>query len=239
MDISQYKYKTELHAHTSPCSACSEIPPEEVVKNYAELGYTSVVISNHFNEIMPLYGDKEKSIPAYLDDYKRALNCADKYGINVILGCEIKFNDSFNDYLLFGIEEDLLYDAYDYFDKGIETFSKWFRREGRLLIQAHPFRNAMTQAEPELLDGIEVFNFHPHHNSRCSVAAQYAKKHNMIVTCGTDFHHPGHQGQVALLTKTPLTNSMEVAKVLKSRDYLFMTGDSIILPYGAQKNPEL
>ncbi len=235
MDVSQHKYKTELHAHTSPSSYCSEISPEEAVKNYAELGYTSLVISNHFNSGMPLYGDKEKSILSYIDDYKRAVNCAKEYGINVILGCEIKFDDLLNDYLLFGIDEDLLYNAYDYFDKGVEEFSKWFRREDRLLIQAHPFRNGMTQVSPELLDGIETFNFHPNHNSRCSVAAKYAKEHNMIVTCGTDFHHPGHQGQIALLTKTPLTNSMEVAKVLKSRDYLFMTGESIILPYGTQK----
>ncbi len=232
MDISQYKYKTELHTHTSPSSYCSEISPEEAVKVYAQLGYTSIVISNHFNSGMPLYGDKEKSVSAYIDDYKRALNCADMYGINVILGCEIKFNESLNDYLLFGINEDLLYDAYDYFDKGVETFSKWFRCEDRLLIQAHPFRNGMTEVAPELLDGIETFNFHLNHNSRCSVAAQYAKEHDMIVTCGTDYHHPGHEGQISLLTKTPITNSTEIVEILKSRDYLFMTGDSIILPYG-------
>ncbi len=235
MDISKYKYKTELHAHTSPCSYCSEISPEDAVKNYAELGYTSVVISNHFNSGMRYYGDKDKSIEAYIDDYKRALKCAEEYNINVILGCEIKFDESLNDYLLFGIEEDLLYGAYDYFEKDIEEFSKWFRREDRLLIQAHPFRNGMTQVSPELLDGIEAFNFHPNHNSRCSVAAQYAHEHNMIVTCGTDFHHPGHQGQIALLTKEPVVDSLQLAKVLKSRDYLFMTGGHIIYQL---KNPE-
>lgn len=233
MNLSEYKYKTELHAHTSPSSACSEISPEDVVRKYAELGYTSVVISNHFNDGMPLYGDKEKSIEAYLDDYKRALNCADKYGINVILGCEIKFSESFNDYLLFGIEEELLYDAYDYFDKDVEAFSKWFRKDARLLIQAHPFRNGMTQANPALLDGIETMNFHPNHNSRGSVAAKFAQEHDMIVTCGTDYHHDGHEGQIALLTKEPITSSIQLAKVLKIRDYLFQTGEHIILPYGA------
>lgn len=232
MDISQYKYKTELHAHTSPSSYCSEILPEEAVKNYAELGYTSIVISNHFNSGIPFYENKEKSVLSYIDDYKRAVTCAKNYNINVILGCEIKFDDLLNDYLLFGIDEDFLFDAYDYFDKGVEEFSKWFRREDRLLIQAHPFRNGMTQISPELLDGIETFNMHPNHNSRCSIATQYAKEHNMIVTCGTDFHHPGHQGQIALLTKEPVTNSFQLAGVLRSRDYLFITGASIILPYG-------
>lgn len=231
MDISQYKYKTELHAHTSPSSYCSEISPEEAVRTYAMLGYDTIVISNHFNSGMPYYGDKEKSVLSYIDDFKRAINCAKEYDINIVLGCEIKFDDLLNDYLLFGIDENLLYDIYDYFDKGIEEFSRWFRKAGRLLIQAHPFRNGMTQVAPELLDGIETMNFHPNHNSRCSVAAKYAAEHNMIVTCGTDFHHPGHEAQIALLTKAPVTDSFQLAKILASRDYLFRTGNHIILPY--------
>lgn len=233
MDLSQYKYKTELHAHTMPCSACSEMTPKDVVTKYVNLGYTTVVISNHFNEIMPQYGDKEKSVPAYLSDFKEAQEYGKEFGINVVLGCEIRFgNVIYNDYLLFGIDDDLLYDAYDYIEKDVESFSKWFRKEGRLFIQAHPFRNGMTRIDPALLDGIETYNFHPNHNSRCSVAAKYAEEHDMIVTCGTDFHHDGHEGQIALLTKEPIVDSIQLAKVLKSRDYLFQTGGHIILPYG-------
>lgn len=88
MNLSQYKYKTELHTHTSPCSGCSEIPPKDVVKTYADLGYTTIVICNHFNEIMPQYGDKEKSVSAYLADYEEAKEYGQKLGINVVLGCE-------------------------------------------------------------------------------------------------------------------------------------------------------
>jgi PTH1 family peptidyl-tRNA hydrolase len=29
--VNEYKYKIELHAHTSPCSGCSEIPPEKII----------------------------------------------------------------------------------------------------------------------------------------------------------------------------------------------------------------
>lgn len=236
MDLSQYKYKAELHTHTSPCSGCSEVSPKDAVKIYADLGYTSIVICNHFNEFMPSYGDKDKAVELYLSDYKEAKEHGQELGINVLLGCEIRFSENCNDYLLFGINENLLYDAYDFIEKGVESFSKWFRRDGRLFIQAHPFRNGMTLIPPALLDGIETMNFHPNHNSRCSMASKYAAEHNMLVTCGTDFHHPGHEAQVALLTTEPVIDSFQLVKILKSRNYLFQTGEHIILPY--KKIPE-
>lgn len=234
MNISDYIYKTEMHAHSSPCSACSQIPPEGVVKKYAQLGYTSVVLSNHFNNFMRHYGNKEEALKSYLRDYHTALEYGNEYGLNVILGCEIRFSENANDYLLFGIDEDFLTEAYDYLEKGIKEFSEWFRNDSHLLIQAHPFRDNMTDVSPELLDGIETFNVHPGHNSRIGIAAQYAKNNNFIVTCGTDYHHPTHEGLSSLLTKKPVTNSEELATVLKSRDYLFEISGNIILPYGLQ-----
>lgn len=235
MDLALYKYKTELHAHTSPCSNCSEMTPEDVVTKYKEINYDSIVICNHFCNYMAHYDDKTKALKAYLDDYYKTHTLGKEYGLSIILGCEIRFEGSSNDYLLFGIEADDLYDCYDYIEKDVESFSKWFRNDKRVFIQAHPFRDRMTRANPELIDGIETFNFHPNHNSRCSVAAKYAAEHDMLVTCGTDFHHDGHQGQIALLTKEPVTDSHKLAEILKSRDYIFETGNSIILPY---KKPE-
>ena len=232
MNLKKYKYKTEMHAHSMPASACGDIPPEEVVRIYSELGYHSIVLSNHFHSQSRFYGDKEKMVRTYLLDYRTACEYGQKYGINVILGCEIRFTENINDYLLFGIDEDFLFDAYDYIEGGLKEFSDWFRDEKRTIIQAHPFRKGMEDTPPELIDGIETFNVHPNHNSRVAVAAKYAKKNDFIVTCGTDYHHLGHHGLSAILTKKPVENSFELSKVLKSRDYLFEVGGHIILPYG-------
>lgn len=87
-------------------------------------------------------------------------------------------------------------------------------------IEQHPFRNGMTEVAPEYLDGIETFNMHPNHNSRVSMASIYAKKHNLIPTAGTDFHHPGHEGMSALLTQTELRTSHDIVNVLKSGEYI-------------------
>lgn len=232
MNISEYKYKTELHAHTMPGSACAELPPESVVRIYSQLGYTSIVITNHFHTNMRFYGDKEQALKAYLRDYHIACEYGNKYGINVILGCEIRFPESFNDYLLIGIDEKELYNAYDLLEKSLSEFSKQYRNKSHLIIQAHPFRKNMTLAPPNEIDGIETFNMHPGHNSRVGFAAQYAKQHDFIVTCGTDFHHNHHEGMISLLTKEPVTNSAMLADVLSSHDYLFDISGNIILPYG-------
>ena len=120
----------------------------------------------------------------------------------------------------------------DNFDLCLECFSQAFRSDSTLIIQAHPFRDRMTEMPAELLDGVEVFNLHPGQNSRVGFAAKYAKEHHLLVTCGTDFHHEGHQGMTALLTATEMKDSHDIVKVLKSRDYLIEIGGCIVLPYG-------
>lgn len=90
MNIENYKYKTELHLHTSPASSCSQVPPETAVERYAALGYHSIVVCNHFYPDMRFRDDKQKCLEAYLADYDLAAETGQKYGINVILGCEIR-----------------------------------------------------------------------------------------------------------------------------------------------------
>lgn len=230
MNIENYQYKTELHLHTSPASGCSEVPPEMAVETYAKLGYHSIVICNHFCAGMRFWENRKQCIEAYLADYDLAVETGERYGINVILGCEIRFTENMNDYLLFGIDRDFFDFAYESLDMGIAEFFRQFRSDKRLLIQAHPFRNGMTEVAPEYLDGIETFNMHPNHNSRVAFASKYAKKHGLIPTAGTDFHHPGHEGMAALLTQIEIKSSHDIVNVLRGRDYIFEIGDSILLP---------
>ncbi len=232
MNTADYKFRTELHAHTNPASPCSNFTPEEVIQRYSEIGYDSIVISNHFYPGMQHLDDKETCITEYLKDFYVSKELGKKYGINVIFGCELRFTENVNDYLIFGIDPDFTGFAFDSMPKGLDFFSKAFRSDKTLIIQAHPFRDRMTEMPAELLDGVEVFNLHPGQNSRVAFAAKYAQKHNHIVTCGTDFHHEGHQGMTAFLTKTEMKDSHDIVKVLKSRDYLIEIGGCIVLPYG-------
>ena len=175
--------------------------------------------------------DKQQCLAHYLKDYDLAAQTGKEYGINVILGCEIRFTENANDYLLFGIDKDFFSFGYDSLDMGIAKFSKAFRNNEHLLIQAHPYRDNMREVSPEYLDGFEVFNMHPGHNSRIAFAAKYAKENDFIVTCGTDYHHPGHEGMTAMLTEKEMKTSADIAEILKSRNYLIEIGGTIVLPY--------
>ncbi len=230
MNIADYIYKTELHMHTEPASSCGHVLPEEAVRLYAEKGYHSLVICNHFGDKLLLNGNKEKTIATYLDDVRRAEKAAKQYGINIILGCEVRVFESANDYLLLGVEEEDLSFIYDYLDKPFEELSKAYRSKDKLIIQAHPFRDNMTMVNPELLDGIEVFNMHPRHNSRNGLGARYATEHSFIVTAGSDFHRVQDVALSAMLTKTEMKTSHDIVMALKAGNYIFEIGENIVIP---------
>lgn len=227
----EYKYKIETHAHTFPMSPCADFSPQEVIEKYAKLGFDAVVITNHFYSYSFSGDKKEIANKRFLDDFYKAEEAAKKYKLKVIFGMEIHFSDSNNDYLLYGIDQNDLDILYDLTFTDYKTFYETFKNDRNVILQAHPFRPNMVLQEPELLDGIEVFNMHPGHNSKIGIAAQYAANHpHFIKTCGTDFHHEGHQGLGGILTKTLPKDSFEFAEILKSRDYLLDISGNIIIP---------
>jgi len=225
--MSKY-YKTELHAHTSPVSGCSDILPEDLIRIYKESGYDSIVVTNHFITTTLKGETCEEKVKWYLEDYYKCCEEGSRLGLNVILGAELRFTENNNDYLIFGICPEELADIYELLPYGIDNFYKEYKNDKNIIIQAHPMRDGMQSVNPKSLDGIEVFNMHPNHNSRIGLAAKYACENGMIATCGSDFHHLGQDSLCAVLTKKPLKNSYDVAKALKSGKYSMSVSDFLI-----------
>lgn len=233
--VEVYKYRIEMHAHTSPVSTCSQISPEEMAKTYKNLGYDAIVITNHFmKDYSVMHGlGAEEAVDAYLSGYEETKKAAEKYGLKVLLGTEIRFTENINDYLIYGVDRDMLIKAFGMFDKGLKEFRNLMDLSGSVFVHAHPFRDGMADADPSLLDGIEVYNMHPGQNSRVGIAAKYYRDNNMkIMTIGSDYHHPGqgHEGVSALRTKKLPEDSFELAAILKSGDYVMEIGNTVILP---------
>ena len=230
--LSQFPYKIELHAHTYPASGCSEHTPTAIVKKYHELNYDAVVITNHFiyekNAKMP----KEEWLDWYLKDYYDAVKAAESLNIKVLLGAELRFKENNNDYLLFGVDKDILAVCYDYLPTNLKTFRGEVNLENSVLVQAHPFRDHVTPVDASLVDGYETFNMHCHHNERNGLSVQYAKVNGVTLkTIGTDYHHVAQEGFSALRTATLPNNSFELSKILKNQNYIFeVSDDAIILP---------
>lgn len=229
--LSEYHYKIELHAHTSPCSACSCIPATELPQLMQEQHYDAVVIVNHFTPDSHVMKEQDP-VGVYLEDFRIAKEEGKRRGVQVLLGAEYRFTENMNDYLVYGVDEAFLRETANHLDMGIEEFYRKYHCQSRLIIQAHPFRDGMALANPECLDGIETMNMHPGHNSRVSIATRYASEKKFpVVTIGTDLHHFGHEGLSALRTRVLPENEMQLVEILRSRDYLFEIDGCPMLPH--------
>lgn len=220
-----YPYRIELHAHTNPVSGCSEIPPEALVRMYREKGVHGIVITNHMIPSL-VQKEKEDAINWYLSDYEKAREAGKELGISVFLGAELRFSENINDYLLYGADTEILKTCYDYLDRTVTDFRKEVSLPESVFLQAHPFRNGMELCPPDLLDGMECLNLHPSHNSRVGIATRYAYEKNLkIKIAGSDCHHPGQDSLALLRVKQLPEDSFQIAKILKSGDFLFELGD--------------
>lgn len=233
-NLSEYKYKYDLHVHTSPVSKCGDFSPCEVVDKYIKRGFDGIVITNHFSlNSAPENIAQKDFLEFYLRDYREAKECGEKRGLKVFPGIEIKFPENYNEYLVYGLNEDDISCAYGYLSGDYKTFYNEFKRDDILIIQAHPFRKNCILQDVNILDGIEAYNLHPGHNPAMGFAAKIAYDNpHLLITGGTDFHHEGHEGMCAMCTREKLTDSRSLVNTLKSKDIIFDSwGNKIIPPY--------
>ena len=125
-----YGYKTEIHAHTKPVSACSAITPEMLVDSYVSVGAHGVTITNHLNPKW-IDGDKAELAEKYTADYYAAKKAAEGKDLDVVFGVEIRFPENDNDYLVYGIAPEDTEEIIALIGEGIVGFYKKFKNRGR------------------------------------------------------------------------------------------------------------
>ncbi len=217
------EYKTELHCHSRDASACSHESAEGIVEKYTAAGYTTICLTNHFS---PASHDEDEW-EAKVDKLYRAheiLTAAAGKRLTILMGMELRFHQNSNDYLVFGFDRDYLMNHCDILKMGIGDYIKMARADGLLTIQAHPFRFGMTTVDPKRVDGIEVFNGHPGHNSNNDIAEAWAEKYGLIKTSGTDHHDPHHLPVGGILTTAPITTVPQLIEILKNGNYSLIIG---------------
>ncbi len=214
------QFKTELHAHTSEVSPCGHVTAPEVADRFIAQGYTSLVITNHYCDyvIDPLKGTWREKMDYYLHPYHLMREHAGDR-LNIILGCELRFEGSINDYLIYGITEEFLRENPDLHKMSLRSFSELAHENEMLVVQAHPFRNGMVVVNPAYLDGMETFNGTPTYDGRNLIADAWAKRYNLLRTSGSDFHNPDQYGTGGILTNAAIRTGEELIAVLKSGNY--------------------
>lgn len=213
-------FQTELHMHTSEVSSCSHQTASEAAEDYIKAGFHTVVITNHYTcSNMPSFGDTwEERIERFLSPVRLMKEAAGDR-LNVLIGCELRFPNNINDYLIFGITEDFLREHPMLCEMKLRTFSELARENDLLVIQAHPFRCGMTIADIKYLDGIEVYNGHAGHDSRNPIADMWSKRYGLLRTSGSDHHNPDSEISGGIITDVPVTSEKQLAQILRSGDY--------------------
>ena len=144
-------YKSETHLHTVTVSKCAHLEPEVLIRGYKEAGYDGIIVTDHYNRTtfdylgIPTTGPEDKA-EAFLAGYRAMAELGEREGIRVFKGAEIRFDESENDYLIYGFADDLLREPEELFRMGIADFSSLARAEGVLVVQAHPYRKKCTPA---------------------------------------------------------------------------------------------
>ncbi len=220
-------FKYDTHVHTSETSRCGKVSAEEVVRLYKHAGYDGIFITDHFcNSYFDSLtaGPWSSKVDQYLAGYRRAVEVGQKAGLKVFLSMEILFDENFNDYLIYGFEESFLYDNAGLCNLGLKGFKDFIKGSEIKVIQAHPFRKYITPVDPKLLDGVEVYNGNPRHDSQNHLALQLAKRNNLKQLSGSDFHQTEDLARGGIETQYPLRSETEFVKLLNTDSYRLIIG---------------
>ncbi len=213
------KYVYEAHFHTSDVSTCAHISAADAVELYKKAGYSGVVVTDHFS--LDCFENKypgntwEEKIDYFLSGYRNAKK-QETESFSVMLGIELRFPENDNDYLVYGLDEQFLYDHEEIINMTAKQFKKLAEQNNITVIQAHPFRIDSNITNPRYIDGIEVYNGNRRHDSSNNIAELWAKKHGFLVTCGSDFHEYEDLARSAMICDRFLKDVSEFRAVLLS-----------------------
>ena len=216
--------KIELHIHTSGFSNCGKLSVEEIVELYSKAGYDAIVITNHFSSGSRRWFENNGGVDylkSYFDTIRQGAELGRKHNLLVLGGFELRFNENSNDYLVYGMTEEMCQDHEKIFAMTPREFKAFADEKGILFYQAHPFRNGITVVAPEALFGIEVLNTHPRHDSRNDIALAWAEKYGLHKIAGSDCHQKVDVGSSAVFTDYPVKNINDLVYVLKNDLYTF------------------
>ena len=223
-------YRYELHMHTRQGSACGQWDAEDMIRAYAEQGYTGAVITDHFiggNTRVDRGLPWEELVESYASGYRRGLALAKELDFDLLFGVEEGYGGG-KEFLVYGIEPEFLLERPFLRGAEVAVWSREVHKAGGVLIYAHPFRNRPYVAEPRampdmsLADGVEIFNSWnlPEDNGE---ARRVFGSWDCIRTAGSD-NHRGDMGRFsAVVFPHRVRTGAQLAQALKSRNFTLET----------------
>jgi len=183
----------ETHLHTKESSSCGVSRGREYVKRYLDLGYTGIIITDHFfrgNCAVDRHLSWEKWVHRFCLGYENAREEGARRGLDVFFGWEETFDG--DDYLVYGLDKEWLLKHPEVVRWTRKEQFDEVRRYGGCVVQAHPFRqhyyiHSITLSSG-CVDAVEAANAANEDPSYDTLAWVYAKKLALPITAGSDMH---------------------------------------------------
>lgn len=215
-NIMEYKY--EMHCHTGCVSRCGRIEPERIAELYMSKGYNGLVVTDHYSPMtFPKNWCPQKQIDFYLSGYRRMKEYAGN-DFTVLLGIELRHYFTANDYLIYGIDEDFLYNSGNLMKIWEKRLFNMCQEKGYIIYQAHPFRTGIRRCNPEFIHGVEVYNGKTNLEQNTQ-AFEWARENNKLVVSGSDFHTLNQLAKGGIITNEPIKSNDDLISVLKSQNF--------------------
>ena len=196
--------RIDLHIHTSPRSACSDLDPFELIQEAQRLKLDGICLTEH--QVLWDSGDVEK--------------LAREDGIKIFQGNEFTTNQG--DILVFGLYKDIKELMM------IQELSEEVKTAGGFMIAAHPFRgfktfgigqlqmtveHACKRRVFEFVDAVEVGNgkLSPDEND---MARKVSEKLDLPGTGGSDAHRVDEVGNWLTVFEKDIRNERELVEEL-------------------------
>jgi predicted metal-dependent phosphoesterase TrpH len=212
-------YKYDTHVHTKEGSACASVTGKEQVKIYKKLGYSGIIITDHFfngNSNVPRKLHWKERVDGLAQGYESALVEGKKLGLSVFFGWEETYYG--RDFLIYGLDKQWLYEHPEKLSWDIKTLYQETKKAGGFMVHAHPYRsleaiNGDLPMCPEYIDGVEVLNASNKRTESNQMAFRYAEEMKKFVTAGSDAHHKVTP-RSGLISETPIKNIQEFIEQL-------------------------
>lgn len=228
--------KIDTHVHSMGISKCSRVDYREIATNKLKAGYQGAVIMNH---CQPWYYTEENYSEwkkQFIEEFNTAYEYGKSVGFVFIFGIEISIsNPRWADFLFFGVTNDFILNAPDFCKLSQKEIYEYSQSHGVLMVQAHPFRPNFEPLDPAFMHGVEI-NCSTIDVQTRPMVEEFAKKHCLAITVGTDYHEP-YEGDVGgIIVPDNVENSTQLCEFLKQSETLkVFVGEQIFTVNGFKK----
>ena len=222
--------KIEMHAHTAEVSPCACVNARDMIMSCKDHGYDAVVITDHFNSyiLQSFSGNNRQKVKRYLKGYETAKEAEEKVGIKVLFGIEVCLPGGREDFLVYGVTPDFLFDYPKLYTLSQKQLFEAVHAADALVYQAHPCRSYCRPKDPFLMDGVEVLNGNylhggaaPGSENNNEKALRFAERYpHLLRVSGSDVHNFEDVGigGIVIPEDAVITSTKDLLTYLKSNN---------------------